>query len=356
MPSDGRPGEADPVDQPRHRRRVVRHAVGFVIGVALLGAAVVSVTRHGDALAMARGRIADSPWWLLAAALVFPAMHLLLAGLTFWFLTKPGADGRARVGVAEMIALVTSGNLANYLPMRPGLVGRVTYHKVVNGISVKESAIVVAQAMVCTVLGVSVLLGGAWAGRVLGLGSLAQVALLGAPALAGGVGAMVLRSGGSASWRFLAAGTARYLDMGAWAARYAIAFEMVGVRLTPLEAAAFTGVAQASMLVPLVGNGVGLREQMLGIVAPNLPRAISRVGGVSARPVALTADLLNRAAEVAVSVPLGLLAGAWLARRLTGHRRGEAAGVFTPVGETPGDDGTGKPSPASITHGERPSA
>jgi uncharacterized membrane-anchored protein len=67
-----------------------------------------------------------------------------------------------------------------------------------------------------------------------------------------------------------------------------------------------------------VGNGLGVREWAVAVAAPVL-------GGYE-RDAGLAAELVGRAVDVAVAVPLGLLAAAWLIRRVARHARGQATG------------------------------
>ena len=74
------------------------------------------------------------------------------------------------------------------------------------------------------------------------------------------------------------------------------------------------GAAQAAALVPFLGNGLGLTEWAVGLTAAALPSWMA--GGVGPeQSVGLLAALVNRAAEVAVALPVGLVSAWWLSRR-----------------------------------------
>jgi len=62
-------------------------------------------------------------------------------------------------------------------------------------------------------------------------------------------------------------------------------------------------------LIPLVSNGLGIREWVVGLLAPVLTTLELSWG--------VTAELINRAAELIVITIVGLLGTAWLLR----HRR-----------------------------------
>jgi uncharacterized membrane protein YbhN (UPF0104 family) len=92
-------------------------------------------------------------------------------------------------------------------------------------------------------------------------------------------------------------------------ARYLVLFSIVGRPLSLVEAAAFTIASQIAAMVPLVGNGLGVREWASGLLAPALPVGI-------ARSLTLSVELLHRAAEFAAALPVGLAAGVYVARRM----------------------------------------
>jgi len=79
-------------------------------------------------------------------------------------------------------------------------------------------------------------------------------------------------------------------------------------------------VSQIAMLVPIAGNGLGLREWAIGLTAASLTGLDPQAG--------LAADLVNRAVEVLVAVPVGLLSARVVSRRLkaTLERRKSAGG------------------------------
>ncbi len=63
-------------------------------------------------------------------------------------------------------------------------------------------------------------------------------------------------------------------------------------------------VSVVAMLVPFVSNGLGIREWAIGLFAPFL--------GDSTLEIGLTAELVNRAAEIVVVVVAGVAAIVWL--------------------------------------------
>lgn len=296
-PRVGAPGppqdDAHPAEGPRHR---VRTAVGFVIGLGLFGAAVWSIALgdHGFAESWAVARAA--PWWLVAALVALPVVNWLLVSESFRVLTCRYAP----VGRAEMAGLIASAWLLNYLPMKAGMLGRLAYHKHVNGIRYADSA---------RVLGVSVSLTGVSLGFMIGAGVLMRLGgspwvWAGLPALGLLIASVVLRGRGPWFGRVAYAALLRYLDSLVLVARYAVAFALIGVPLSFEDAVLVGIIAQLAFLVP-IGNGLGVREWAVRFAT---------------LPVGLLADVVNRAAEIAVALPLGLAGTAWSVREMRAHR------------------------------------
>lgn len=289
------------------KRGRARAAIGFVIGVALLGAALWAVASQRGLLGDAGDSVRSRPPWLLAAALALPLVNWLLISLSFCVLT-----GRyRRIGLGEMGALIGSAWLLNYLPMRPGLVGRVAYHKAVHGIAIRDSARVMVTGIVCALAAGTALLG-----VVLVVGRTPDP--LHMAMVAAGLGAVVIGSGvaakarGHAAWRLIAVFGIRCLDLAVWAVRYAVAFALIGKPVGVGAALAVGAVSQLASLIPLTGNGLGLQEWAVGLTASALHGAD---GTEAARAAGLAAGLVNRAAEILVAVPVGLVSAAYLARR-----------------------------------------
>lgn len=291
-------------------RRPVPPAVGFAIGVALLLAAGWAIRAHAApfAAAWASFRDAGPGLWILAA--VLPLANWLLSAEVFVTLT---ARVR-RVPRSDMIALTGSAWLLNYLPLRPGLVGRVAFHKAVHGIAVRDSARAVVESIVL----------GSIAAAALGLAALGKPLAGPMPILALGFLAPCLimaakfggDSPGSARARTIITVLGlKILDTLVWAARYILAFHLMGRPIDLPAAVAFSVVSQAATLIPLAGNGLGLREWAVGLLAAALPAET----GTSTIAPGLSADVLNRLVEVAVAIPVGVTSSLWIARRFRNH-------------------------------------
>jgi len=299
----------------------LRAAAWAFAALLLIAAAWWAIASGRDALATALSVGRTRPW-LLVLALVLPVANWLLISGVLWALTV-GRDGppTPRVPYAEMSALVGSAWLLNYLPLRPGLIGRVAYHKRRHGLALRDTALALGGSIGCAAASIAALLGSVALAPTLG----DAVALL---PLAGLVAIPRAASRGGRPARWAAAFSLRYADLLVWAARYAVVFELVGEPLSLGQAGAIAAVGQAAMLVPLVGNGLGVREWAVAVAGPALPTWAA--GAALTRLASLTAELINRAAEVAVAVPVGLLSMAWLARRWPRHEAGaEVAGEGT---------------------------
>lgn len=289
----------------------------WAVGLALLVAACIEAARHADAIRAAWGAMSDAPLWLIACVVVGPMANLFFTGAAFCVLNRH----YARVGLAENVVLITSANLLNYLPLRPGMLGRVAYHRKVHGIRVTDSAKVLAGSMIGSTVGISGLVVAAAAVVISGDGRVG-LAVGGAICLGLFAGGQVMRANEKPSWRLLTASGIKLLDSAVWAGRYAAVFALVGAPINAGAAIALALVGQITMLVPLFGNGLGLREWSIALVAPVL--AIGAMDGSVVDPTALAADLLNRGVEVLVALPAGvlatLLAASWLKRAIAEGR------------------------------------
>jgi hypothetical protein len=305
--SDGTPISARD-DQPRSRARLYRTA-GTMIGLALLAAAVVMVARHHMTIRAALHSVADQPPLerarLIAAMLVSLLGNIVLTASVFQILMSRCVAVRP-VGTLEMQAVIASAGLVNYLPLGPGLVSRMAYHKAVNGIALSDSARAMMQAIA---------LSAATAGYLMTLVLLtrnrpvspwplvlAPIALL---PLAG----LMMRGVG----RVIAfAAAVRLCDVLLTAVRYHAAFALIGSPIDWTGSLAFACISVVTTMVPLLSNGMGLREWSIGLLAPVIAAYQMELG--------LTADLLNRAAELVVAALAGVPATLWLARHVRAVR------------------------------------
>ena len=278
---------------------------GFLVGLVLVLGAIATVMRNSD-IAAARDAVREAPAWMLALAIVLPALNWLLISASFVVLNRR----YARVGIGEMAALIGSAWLLNYLPLRPGMIGRLAYHKKVNGIHFRDSAKVLVQGIVCTAASGVLLVFSAVAFQGseplvwLGVGA-ATLSVLGLAAIA-------VLPRGPHLWRWPVAMAIRYLHLTVWAVRYAVVFALVGHPISPGAAVAIAAASQIVMLIPLTGNGLGATEWVVGLTAGTMHRSVLSATG-------LLAALVNRAAEMLVAVPVGLICYLWVVRAIPRH-------------------------------------
>jgi hypothetical protein len=199
--------------------------------------------------------------------------------------------------------------------MRPGLLGRVAYHRAVNRIAVTDSAKAVAGNVGSGFVSMAGALLVPLAARLAPGDDLPWAVTFFVPPavlVAGSLAAGAARRPLLRSWAY--ASLLRYLDLLVWALRYFTVFTIMGRELHPVEAVVIATVSQAASLIPIVGNGLGIREWAVGLTAAAMP-AWMLGGAAMEREIGLAADLVNRAAEVAAAVPVGLLSAWWLAKR-----------------------------------------
>jgi hypothetical protein len=140
-------------------------------------------------------------------------------------------------------------------------------------------------------------------------------AILAGPAALAAIAAGVMAGRGSDGWWLPAAFGLRYVDTIIWTLRYAVVFALVGSAVDFSGAVAISAVSQVAVLVPVVPNGLGLREWGVGLTAAALPSHLIDAEGQVVTAIGVAADLANRAAELLVALPVGLLSSWLLARR-----------------------------------------
>lgn len=268
--------------------------VGLVVGWLLVMAAIGLVVRQRSTLAEAWAALATPDPGLLALLAGAVVLNLVLsAAFLRVLITRYG-----RVGAGEMQALVAAATLLNFLPLRPGLFGRIAYHRAVNGIAAADTVKTIVQALVISValaayLGLAVVVAAQDVVPLL-VGVAVPVPMVGA-------GLFVAR------WRrWAGAILLRHIELIVWAVRYHAAFALIGHPVSAEAALAFACVSAIANLVPFVSNGLGLREWAIGWLAPILTAATLGLG--------VTAELVNRAVEIAIVAVAGLLGLAWLSR------------------------------------------
>jgi hypothetical protein len=264
-----------------------------LLGAVLLVAAIILIARQHDVLARAFSAIRQpsAPHLFLLFACVLG--NVVLTALMFSVLMSR----YGKVRLIEMQALIGAATLLNFLPLRPGLFGRIAYHKTINHIPAADTAKTIGQAIALS-LGVAGCLA-----LCLLIAAQSQIALrllLAVPLLLLAIGGLVR------SIRLWAlAGLIRYVEVFIWAARYYAAFALIDYTISVEAALAFACISMIATLVPFFSNGLGLREWAIGLAAPLLTVAYQLEHGI-------TAELVNRAGELIVVLIAGLVGIAYL--------------------------------------------
>jgi uncharacterized membrane protein YbhN (UPF0104 family) len=277
------------------RSRWLRLA-GFGFGVACLAGAVAAARSAPEQFTQAVDALRDPPPASVALVLASVAVGLALTGCFFALLTRRFA----RIPMLEMQALIASSTLANYLPLKPGLLGRVAYQSARYGVRPADSIRTVVEAIVMSA-------------SVAGAFLLSSV-LVGAVGIDGGWSLVLPAavSAGLAAPRtrlWAQAFLLRQAELALWTLRYWAVFRLVGAPVGLDAAVVLAGASVLATLVPFVSNGLGIREWTIAFIAPALAH------GTVSPSQAIVAELVHRAAELAVTVPVGLVALGYLARR-----------------------------------------
>ena len=272
--------------------------IGMVIGVTLLIAAIAVTVSQRQTLMQARAAIQQMPaerLAMLAGLIVLTVIaNVFLTGLMFSMLISR----YGRVGRIEMQALIAASTLLNYLPVRAGMLGRVAYHRAYNDIPLRHSAKAIVQAVALSGISVACL------GGAILLSRQSQVSLWSACAIPLAAAAACALVPTLRIW--MGAGIVRDVELLLNAVRYWAAFALIGSPIPAEGAIAFACLSALTTMVPFLSNGLGLREWAVGLALPLLTTYQMELG--------ITADLVNRAAEMVVAIPLGVLGMSIVAR------------------------------------------
>ncbi len=286
-------------------RRVVK-PIGWAAGLLLMVAAGWYAQQAADWSAMR-----DVSPAVLTGLCGLVALNLWVTAALFWAVTLL-YPVRRPIGLGTMSALIAVSALVNYVPvLRAGLWGRAAYLKLRYGLRVRDSglSLVLVSLAAGSVLGVAAMAVGAarlmhvsggwgWVGLVTGLAVLG----VGLPWTMRRWPMPVEAAGRPWVWSWV---PLRAVDLAAAAGRLMLAFAVVGVQLPVMEAVL---MASASLIVKLVGltpNGLGLAEGALAAMTAVLTPVEAGVGAAAA--------IIDRAAEMAVTLLAAVVGAGWLA-------------------------------------------
>jgi len=288
-------------DERRPRASSSLRLLGLALGAAMLVLAIIFIAQQREAIEAAWASIRrPAPIPLIVLPLAVLA-NIVLSGVLFHLLL----NRFGRVGWLEMQAVIATATLVNFIPLRPGLPGRLLYHRAVNQIPLMQSGRTVIEAAAISI-GVGAYL------AIAALASIRWQVNLWYPSIAPlPVLAVLLLLPGMRLWALAVA--VRYVEVIVWAVRYGCAFALIGSPIGAESALALACVSIVATMVPLFSNGLGLREWAIGLVAPLLTAYTLELG--------LIAELVNRAAELIIIAIAGMCGMAYLARRTNGTNR-----------------------------------
>lgn len=285
MPEDAAANAPEP--EPRRSPLWLRIA-GFAFGLACLLAAisVARDTREQFDAALVSLR-APAPL-LVAAVLSAVLVGLFLSGSLFWLLVRRFA----RVPFGEMQAVISASGLLNYLPFKPGFVGRIAYLRGRHGVRVPDSIRMIVEALALTGISAVISTLTLVALRAAGLDGGWSLLACVLPAL------LALQPRGRTMLLALAI---RQAEFSLWIARYWIVFRLVGAPIGLDTAVVLAAISVISSLIPFISNGLGVREWAVGLLTPLI------TGDAVGASQAIVAELAHRTLEIAVVAPVGLV-------------------------------------------------
>lgn len=300
-----------------------RSAVMFVVSMILLVGAGYFVYSATDGLDGVWGSIKSAPWWMIVLIVLGPMGNHVSVALCLQALQSR----HGKVGLIEMYVLVGSAWLFNYMPMRPGLIGRIGYHKSINNIRLRDSLESSVWSGILAGIANGLMLPIAFVMMMVPEENAGWSLLLPfVPVVVAFVVSMLLS--GPKKKLIVLALAYRQLDVIVWLGRYWLAFEVLGLDVSIGDIAVISAVSQLASLMPLTGSGIGFREWAVGLMAS---------AGGHAMGTAMAGDLINRAAETLVVVPVGLICTALVARHWRGVRDGR---ILLETGLAEDDSGT----------------
>lgn len=282
-------------------KRIFRACL-FTAAVVLLGLAVTFALGQVDLSLLAKVKL-----WVWAVFLLLVVCNLFLASMMFWVVTL-SFDASPRVGLMRMTMLVTASALLNFLPFRPGLIGRAAVLRTHHGLPLRQSALILlivlgTGTMVTLAVGLCALfIDNPWllASSLLGVCLVLSV-------LTGPVASNILRRQLVLAWLWV---PIRLADALVASLRLWLAFWVVGHSLDMRQALVAGAAGLIIAMIGLTPNGLGLKEWGIALITQAMAITTVQIG--------LAASLVDRSVEASAVVVLGLLAiwcmRKWLAR------------------------------------------
>lgn len=267
--------------------------LGALFSLACLAGAVVIALREHDAMAAALHSLRAASAAEIALLLGSVAIGIALTASLFTILVRRFAD----VKYGEMLALIAATSLANMLPLKPGFVARVAWHKARHGMRARDSLRTILEAIALSAMVAGSMLGAVAFLRAVSLPVDSAVAAPLCFTLAGFVPRARI---------FVRAVLVRHAEFTLAVVRYHIALTLVGVDASFETSVVLACTSTVATLIPFISNGLGVREWVTALLLPALSSGTFAAG--------VAAELALRVAELAITLPAGLVASAWLAR------------------------------------------
>ncbi len=292
--------------------KLILQILGFIVGIALLGWCI-SKAWSGDGFA----KLGEAPAWAIVGLMVCTLTSILVNGATFWALIHPVV----KIPMLDVQIINCVVNLLNYAPVRLGLATRLAHHRRVDRVSFFHLfawygslgvllILVLGSFLAATairpsvdwiwfvVLLLLVIIGGVIINR------LSSTHLLTAKLR----GADQMLSHG----RYLSLAVLfRLIDMFAYGGRLYLALYVLGIEVTLREAVYISLICMVSALLPV--GSLGFREASTAFFGSMV--ISSDLAGADLSNQLAAAVLIDRAAEAAAFVPLGIPACIWMLAR-----------------------------------------
>ncbi|MAI72060.1 MAG: hypothetical protein CMM01_14255 [Rhodopirellula sp.] len=302
-----------------HGLRLALQLLGFVVGLALVIWCIRGALEGGEA-GWEKFKEADPG---LIAAMVGCSLASVIANGAIFFATIRPVH---REGFMTLQGVNLVSSLLNYAPIRLGVMSRYFYHVRVDGFSILfvTGWIIVVGITVLAVMGAAVGAtflqprpGISWA--LLFLAPLVAL-IVALPVLARLPLVRRFTRGGEAmltnrAWITTAFGL-RAFDLGMWAVRLGIAASILGIDLPTGDVLLLAITALVVSLNPL--GRLGWREAAVAILAARL--AAPGLGTSELDATFKQLALLESAAEASITIPLGVIALIWWARKVRAGR------------------------------------
>lgn len=291
------PGDSSTTGKSRPRWYLLR-LIAMLVGLLLLAGAIVLIINQHERLEPALQAMSHPDPGTILILIASMLIGLFLTGLQFQLLMA-----RHHIPAIEMQGLIAASALLNFLPLKAGLLGRIAYHQVSHDVHPMETAKVMILARMAGLVIIGLTAGSLFL-QDWSEGPLWAWALV--PALIPG-------------WFIMPAATRtaglvmvlKYMDLVLMAVRYQCAFQMMDQSVGFDICLALAAIGMLAGAIPFLSGGLGLREWLVGWLATilvTLPAALE---------IGILADLINRATELVVLIPVGGVALLWLRPRFT---------------------------------------